>query len=95
MHIQVRNARMLSLLIVSLTTEACMMLGQIPDPRTGKGQVHLPYARHTIDMLEMLEQKTELAENIIGSGERWLTELSTDQLRDLLELRREAVGDEV
>jgi len=36
---------------------------------------------------EMLEQKTELADNIIGSGEAWLTELSTGQLRDLLTLR--------
>lgn len=43
---------------------------------------------------EMIEQKTELAENIIGSGEQWLTELNTDQLRDLLTLRRDAVGDE-
>jgi SNF2 family DNA or RNA helicase len=25
---------------------------------------------------EMIERKTELAENIIGSGEDWLTELS-------------------
>lgn len=43
---------------------------------------------------EMIEQKTELASNIIGSGERWLTELSTDQLRDILTLRPDAVSDE-
>jgi SNF2 family DNA or RNA helicase len=42
----------------------------------------------------MIEQKTELAHNIIGSGEQYLTELSTDQLREILTLRREAVGDE-
>ncbi len=42
----------------------------------------------------MIEQKTELAERIIGSGESWLTELSTDQLRDMLTLRKDAVGDE-
>jgi SNF2 family DNA or RNA helicase len=40
---------------------------------------------------EMIEQKTELAENVIGSGEQWLTELSTTQLRELLALRREAL----
>ncbi|MHC4910791.1 MAG: helicase-related protein, partial [Planctomycetota bacterium] len=39
---------------------------------------------------QMIEQKTELAEQIIGSGEQWLTELSTGQLRDLLTLRRDA-----
>jgi SNF2 family DNA or RNA helicase len=42
----------------------------------------------------MIEQKTELAETVIGSGERWLTELSTSQLRDLLTLRTGAVGDD-
>jgi len=41
----------------------------------------------------MIEQKTELAEKVIGAGERWLTELSTAQLRDLLILRPEAVAD--
>ena len=49
----------LSSLITSLTMQAWMTLGQIPDPRTGKGEVHLPYARHMIDTLEMLEQKTQ------------------------------------
>jgi SNF2 family DNA or RNA helicase len=60
-------------------------------------QVHKFVVRGTLEerIDEMIEQKTALAENIIGSGERWLTELSTDQLRDLLTLRREAVGDEV
>jgi SNF2 family DNA or RNA helicase len=36
---------------------------------------------------QMIEQKTELASQIIGSGEQWLTELNTSQLRDLLSLR--------
>ena len=31
----------------------------------------------------MIEQKTELAERIIGAGESWLTELSTGQLGPL------------
>jgi SNF2 family DNA or RNA helicase len=38
---------------------------------------------------EMIEQKVELAQNVIGSGERWLTELSTDQLREVLSLSYE------
>ncbi len=37
---------------------------------------------------QMIEQKTELATNIIGAGDAWLTELSTGQLRDMLTLRR-------
>ena len=40
---------------------------------------------------QMIEQKTELAKNIIGAGEAWLTELSTGQLRDLLTLRAGAM----
>ena len=40
---------------------------------------------------EMIEQKIELADNILGSGERWLTELSTQKLRDVLTLRQSAL----
>ena len=43
----------------------------------------------------MIESKIELAENIIGSGESWLTELDTSQLRELLTLRNDAIMDEV
>ncbi len=42
---------------------------------------------------QMIEQKTELASQIIGSGEQWLTELNTAQLRDLLSLRGASVED--
>ena len=38
---------------------------------------------------------SKLAENIIGAGEQWITELSTSALRELFVLSREdAVGDE-
>jgi hypothetical protein len=43
---------------------------------------------------EMIESKVELAEQVIGSGEQWLTELDGNQLRDLLTLRSDAVGDD-
>jgi SNF2 family DNA or RNA helicase len=36
---------------------------------------------------EMIESKKGLAESIIGSGENWITELSTDELQDLVRLR--------
>jgi superfamily II DNA or RNA helicase len=41
----------------------------------------------------MLEQKRQLADQIIGSGEAWLTELSTDQFRDLITLSQDAIGE--
>ena len=43
---------------------------------------------------QMIEQKKELAEGIIGSGEGWLTEMSTDQLREIFALSKEALGEE-
>lgn len=44
---------------------------------------------------QMIEQKTELAQHIIGAGEQWLTELSTGQLQELLTLRGSGVEVEV
>ncbi|WP_196279517.1 DEAD/DEAH box helicase [Catellatospora vulcania] len=41
----------------------------------------------------VLEQKKALAEATVGSGEAWLTELSTDALRDLVALTRDAVAE--
>ncbi|MBL8746788.1 MAG: DEAD/DEAH box helicase [Phycisphaerae bacterium] len=43
---------------------------------------------------QMIENKIALAEDVIGSGEDWLTELTTNQLRDILTLRPEAMADE-
>jgi SNF2 family DNA or RNA helicase len=40
---------------------------------------------------DILESKQALADSIVGSGENWLTELDTDQLRELLMLRRETL----
>ncbi len=42
----------------------------------------------------LLDQKRDLADNIVGGGEEWLTELSTDKLREMFQLSREAVGEE-
>jgi SNF2 family DNA or RNA helicase len=41
---------------------------------------------------EMIEEKKALAENVLGSGEGWLTELSTDELKDVLGLRPSAIS---
>jgi SNF2 family DNA or RNA helicase len=40
---------------------------------------------------EMIERKKALAESIVGAGENWLTELSTNELREMVTLRRELV----
>ena len=60
-------------------------------------QVHKYIVRGTLEerIDEMIESKMELAENIIGHGERWLTELGSDKLRELLTLRTDTIADEM
>ena len=45
-------------LIFSLSTTALLQLGMAPHPQTGKQEKDLPGAKQTIDLLEMLQQKT-------------------------------------
>jgi SNF2 family DNA or RNA helicase len=41
---------------------------------------------------ELIERKVSIASSITGTSEAWITELKTDELRELFALRREAVG---
>jgi SNF2 family DNA or RNA helicase len=41
----------------------------------------------------MIEEKKNLAERIVGTGESWLTELSVDDLRTVLTLSPDAVSE--
>ena len=38
---------------------------------------------------DLIESKKALADSVVGTGEAWLTELSTDELRDMIVLREE------
>jgi hypothetical protein len=49
----------LSTLITTLGMQAMIALGWMPDPATGKAEVQLDAARHFIDTLAMLQEKTE------------------------------------
>lgn len=42
---------------------------------------------------EMIESKKEIAGQVIGAGEGWLTELSTSELKELFSLRETAIGE--
>jgi SNF2 family DNA or RNA helicase len=42
---------------------------------------------------EIIEHKVQVAENVVGTGESWLTELSNEELKDIFTLREEAVGE--
>ena len=48
-----------STFVFSLSSSALLHFGEIPDPATGTKQTNLPMAKHTIDMLGMLEEKTK------------------------------------
>jgi SNF2 family DNA or RNA helicase len=41
---------------------------------------------------EMIERKRALADSVVGTGEEWISELSTDQLRELFRLDPSAVS---
>jgi len=43
---------------------------------------------------QLIESKLELSRSIVGTGEAWITEMSTAQLRELFALRSDAVGEE-
>ncbi|WP_424357105.1 DEAD/DEAH box helicase [Methanocella sp. MCL-LM] len=43
---------------------------------------------------ELIESKKALSANILGTGEDWITEMTTDQLRDMVKLRWDEVSDE-
>jgi SNF2 family DNA or RNA helicase len=41
----------------------------------------------------MIEQKKEVADKVVGTGEGWLCQLSDEELREVFALRRESVGE--
>lgn len=67
-------------------TDRAYRMGQTRDV-----QVHKFIALGTLEerIDEMLENKQQLSDNVISSSEGWITELSTDALKDLFTLRRE------
>jgi SNF2 family DNA or RNA helicase len=71
-------------------TDRAFRIGQLKNV-----QVHKFLCVGTVEehIDQMIEEKKGLAESIVGSGENWLTEMSTEQLKDLFALSRESVGE--
>lgn len=67
-------------------TDRAYRMGQTRDV-----QVHKFIALGTLEerIDEMLENKQQLSDNVISSSEGWITELSTDALKELFTLRRD------
>lgn len=70
-------------------TDRAFRIGQLKNVQVHKF-ISVGTLEERID--QMIEDKKALAENIVGSGENWLTEMSTSQLKELFALSREAVG---
>jgi hypothetical protein len=47
-----------SLLVATFASQATVAFGRVPNPIDGKTEVRLELAKHAIDMLTMLEDKT-------------------------------------
>lgn len=69
-------------------TDRVFRIGQ-----TRNVQVHKFVCNGTLEekIHDLIESKKALAEQVVGTGENWLTELDTDQLRNLLLLDRSAI----
>jgi SNF2 family DNA or RNA helicase len=67
-------------------TDRAFRIGQ-----TRQVQVHKFVTLGTLEerIDEMIERKQSLSQQIVGGGEGWITELSTDDLRELFVLRKE------
>ena len=63
-----------STFVMSLNTSVLYHLGELPDPESGERFVNLDLARHAIDTLAVLEQKTK------GN----LTEEESELMRNIL-----------
>ncbi len=70
-------------------TDRAFRIGQVRNV-----QVHKLISLGTLEEMidELIEGKRALARAIVGSGEQWLTELSTDELRQLVTLRRQYIA---
>ena len=63
-------------LIFSLSSSALLHLGKIADPQTGEKKTDLELAKHTIDTLAMLKEKT--TGNLTDEEGKFLESILTD-----------------
>ncbi len=75
-------------MVENQATDRVFRIGQ-----TRNVQVHKFVCSGTLEerIHDMIESKKALADQVVGAGENWLSELGTDQLRQLLLLDRSSV----
>ncbi len=62
--------------IITLSTSAMLYLGEIPDPDGSRVEVNLPMAKHSIDLLVMLREKTR--GNLLEDEQQFLDQMLYD-----------------
>ncbi len=65
-----------SSLIFSLSSSALLHLGEIDDPQTGEKREDLPMAKHSIDIISMLKDKTR--GNLDDEEQKFIDSILTD-----------------
>lgn len=63
-------------LIFSLSSSALLHIGEIADPQTGQKIVDLPMAKHSIDIISMLKDKTK--GNLDNEEQKFIDSILTD-----------------
>jgi hypothetical protein len=63
-------------LIFSLSSSVLLHLGELADPQTGEKRKDIALAKHTIDTIAMLKEKTQ--GNLNGEEEKFLESILTD-----------------
>lgn len=63
-------------LIFSLSSSALFHFGEIPDPTTGETKEDLPIAKHAIDTIAMLKEKTQ--GNLTEEEQKFIESVLTD-----------------
>jgi hypothetical protein len=83
-----------SLYVSGYVSQAFVFLGKIPNPENGETSVNLPLAKHLIDILGMLEDKTQ--GNLTSEEESFLQhQLQTLRLNyvDVAKSEEQGAGD--
>lgn len=65
-----------SSLIFSLSSSALLHIGEITDPQTGEKREDLPLAKHSIDIISMLKEKTR--GNLDKEEQKFIDNILTD-----------------
>src|SRR5438045_9602113 len=77
--------------VVMHAQNAALFLGQIPNPRTGRGEVNLDLARMFIDQLAMIQEKTR--GNLTSEEAKvWSKGLSNSQMGHVVVARQHSQG---